>query len=97
MLLPLTFANGEDGRAAKRWMRALWRTRGHDAGFHDRHDCYATRPLRMGPEAPGRADSLLDGFSNEFRFGMPTEPAADLGDTGASSPECWQWGRVDNP
>jgi Dyp-type peroxidase family len=97
----LTFANGEDGSAAaKRWMRALLADpEVMMQGSHDRHDCYAHLAFtHEGLRRLGCADSLLDGFSNEFRFGMPTEHRSRLlGDTGASSPECWQWGRVGQP
>ena len=47
-----------------------------------------------GLRAIGIPESVIEGFSHEFRAGMAQESRArQLGDVGLNAPEHWQWGR----
>ena len=48
-----------------------------------------------GLRALGVSDSVIEGFSHEFRTGMAQESRArQLGDVERNAPEHWQWGRL---
>src|SRR4051794_19492239 len=50
-----------------------------------------------GLEALGVPDSILAGFSSEFRAGMNEENRSRrLGDIGTNAPSQWDWGDSDN-
>lgn len=50
-----------------------------------------------GLRALGVSESVIAGFSHEFRAGMAQESRArQLGDVERNAPECWEWGRPSN-
>ncbi|HXJ03012.1 MAG TPA: Dyp-type peroxidase [Micropepsaceae bacterium] len=93
----LTFANGEDGvAAAKRWLSGLIADREVVMNGKREDPCAHLAFTLEGLRHFGCAESLLAGFSDEFRFGMTAEHRQRLlGDTGASAPDKWEWGRTD--
>ena len=95
----LTFANGQEGiDAAKRWLSDLIADRDVVMNGKREEPCAHLAFTHEGLRHFGCAESLLAGFSDEFRFGMTTQHRRRLlGDTGASSPEHWDWGRADQP
>ena len=95
----LSFANGEAGRAAaKRWLSDLIADRDVVMNGKRQEPCAHIAFTHEGLRHFGCSESLLAGFSDEFRFGMTTDHRRRLlGDTGASAPENWEWGRPDEP
>jgi Dyp-type peroxidase family len=98
---PLVFPAGDEGRAAaKQWLKELI---ADDTvmihGSPKRSDRYAHVAFtHEGLKCLGCPASLLDGFSDEFRFGMTTPHRRRvLGDDGPNAPELWKWGRPGEP
>jgi Dyp-type peroxidase family len=97
----LGFADGEEGAAAaKRWLQSLLADTGVMMdGSATRHDRYAHIAFsHEGLRRLGCDESLLNGFSNEFRFGMTTDHRSRLlGDRGSDAPTQWKWGYPGQP
>lgn len=82
----------KDPAAARAWLRA--------APVSDAVALAASPAIALqvaftaaGLRAFGVSDSVLTGFSREFRGGMTQENRArELGDVGSNAPEYWQWG-----
>ncbi len=89
--LLLAFGDGREERsAARRWLDTLKVSNGTSSRAETYvHIAFTHNGLRR----LGCPQSVLDGFSNEFRFGMTTAHRSRvLGDTGASDPAAWDWG-----
>ena len=89
--LLLQFGDGKEERsAARRWLDILKVSNGKSS----REETYVHIAFtHNGLRRLGCPKSVLDGFSNEFRFGMTTEHRRRvLGDTGTSDPAEWDWG-----
>jgi Dyp-type peroxidase family len=93
----LTFADRADGvAAAKRWLGDLINDPDVAMNAKREQPCVHLAFTAEGLRHFGCAESLLAGFSDEFQFGMATEHRQRLlGDTEASSPAHWEWGRAD--
>jgi Dyp-type peroxidase family len=91
----LTFAGGKDGAdAAKRWLGELLADPDVVMNGKTEKPCAHLAFTHEGLKQLGCAETLLAGFSDEFRFGMTTlHRQRLLGDNGVSAPENWEWGR----
>jgi len=87
-----------DGAAARRWLRSAPVS---DAAQEDPRPRSALQIAFSagGLRALGLAQSVIDGFSDEFIVGMSADAnrSRRLGDTGDNSPANWRWGHDEVP